>query len=213
MSRTLSHGRLWAAIDALAARHGLSASGLAKAAGLDPTTFNKSKRVTAKGRPRWPNTESLARVLDATGAGFDEFLILVGGDAPAAVQRNVPLIGLAQAGHGGFFDDAGFPVGGSWEEVAFPDFEDEHAYALEVSGDSMAPVYRDGDVIIVSPAAGIRRGDRVVVKTVAGEVMAKVLARRTAKNVELHSLNPAHDDRVLKAEEILWMARIIWASQ
>ena len=202
MARKLSHSRLWAAIDALAARHGLTASGLAKAAGLDPTTFNKSKRITAKGRPRWPNTESLARILDATGAGFDEFLALVGGDARTAARtRNVPLIGLAQAGGGGFFDDAGFPVGGSCEEVAFPDFDAEHAYALEVSGDSMAPVYRDGDVIIVSPAAGIRRGDRVVVKTVDGEVMAKVLARRTAKSVELHSLNPAHDDRVLKAEE------------
>ena len=213
MARKLSHSRLWAAIDALAARHGLTASGLAKAAGLDPTTFNKSKRITAKGRPRWPNTESLARILDATGAGFDEFLALVGGDTQKAARaRNVPLIGLAQAGGGGFFDDAGFPVGGGWEEVAFP-ISTTNTPMRWMSGDSMAPVYRDGDIIIVSPAAGIRRGDRVVVKTVDGEVMAKVLARRTAKSVELHSLNPAHDDRVLRAEEILWMARIIWASQ
>lgn len=213
MADALSHSRLWSAIDALASAHGLTASGLAKSAGLDPTTFNKSKRVTTEGRPRWPNTESLSRVLNATGSSLEEFLILVANGAFAARQRHVPLIGLAQAGHGGYFDDAGFPVGGGWEEVAFPDFKDEHAYALEVSGDSMAPVYRDGDVIVVSPGAGIRRGDRVVVKTIAGEVMAKVLARRTAKNVELHSLNPAHEDRVLKAEEILWMARIIWASQ
>ena len=104
-------------------------------------------------------------------------------------------------------------MGSGWDEISFPEIGDPNAFALEISGDSMAPVYRDGDIIIVSPAAGIRRGDRVVVKTVDGEVMAKVLARRTAKSVELHSLNPAHDDRVLKAEEILWMARIIWASQ
>jgi phage repressor protein C with HTH and peptisase S24 domain len=215
MARKLSHSRLWAAIDSLAARHGLTASGLAKAAGLDPTTFNKSKRATAEGRLRWPNTESLARILDATGAGFDEFLTLVEGGTTgmAPRQRHVPLIGLAQAGRGGFFDDAGFPAGTGWEEVAFPDFDDEHAYALEVSGDSMAPVYRDGDVIVVSPAAGVRRGDRVVVKTTSGEVMAKVLARKTAKSVELQSLNPAYDDRVLKAEDVVWMARIIWASQ
>lgn len=208
----LSHPRLWTAIDDLARRHGLSASGLAKAAGLDPTAFNKSKRVTAEGRPRWPSTESLARVLEATGASLDEFVMLVEGRG-APKPRGVPLIGLAQAGGGGYFDDAGFPVGGGWDEVSFPDVPDENAYALEVSGDSMAPVYRDGDVIVVSPAAAVRRGDRVVVKTMAGEVMAKVLARRTAKSVELTSLNPAYEPRVLKPDEILWMARIIWASQ
>jgi phage repressor protein C with HTH and peptisase S24 domain len=213
MSSSLSHGHLWAGIDELARRHGFSASGLAKAAGLDPTAFNKSKRVTAEGRPRWPSTESLARILEATGASFDEFVRLVeGGDATSRARR-VPLIGLAQAGGGGYFDDAGFPVGGGWDEVTFPEVNDENAYALEVSGDSMAPVYRDGDVIVVSPAASVRRGDRVVVKTVAGEVMAKVLARRTAKSVELASLNPAYEPRILKPEEILWMARIIWASQ
>jgi phage repressor protein C with HTH and peptisase S24 domain len=208
----LSHPRLWTAIDELARRHGLSASGLAKAAGLDPTAFNKSKRVTAEGRPRWPSTESLARVLEATGAGLDEFVMLVEGKLGPR-QRAVPLIGLAQAGRGGYFDDAGFPVGGGWDEVSFPDVNDENAYALEVAGDSMAPVYRDGDVIVVSPAASVRRGDRVVVKTMSGEVMAKVLARRTARSVELASLNPAYETRLLKPEEILWMARIIWASQ
>ena len=215
MPRTLSHSRLWAGIDALAAQHGFTPSGLAKAAGLDPTTFNKSKRITAAGRPRWPNTESLARVLDATGSSLEEFLSLVAEGAGALLQpqRHVPLIGLAQAGRGGYFDDAGFPVGASWEEVAFPDFKDEHAYALEVSGDSMMPVYRDGDIIVVSPAADVRRGDRVVVKTISDEVMAKVLARKTATRIELQSLNPAYEDRVLKPEEILWMARIIWASQ
>lgn len=209
----LSHPRLWSAIDELARRNSLSVSGLAKAAGLDPTSFNKSKRVTAEGRPRWPSTESLARVLDATGASLDEFFLLVdaqGGDARA---RTVPLIGFAQAGTGGYFDDAGFPVGGGWDEVSLPGVKDENAYALEVAGESMAPVYRNGDVVVVSPAAQIRKGDRVVVKTIAGEVMAKVLARRSEKRVELQSLNPAFETRVLKPEEILWMARIIWASQ
>lgn len=213
MPASLSHPRLWTAIDELARRNGFSASGLAKAAGLDPTSFNKSKRVTAEGRPRWPSTESLARVLAATGASLDEFFLLIDGKGGAAKTRSVPLIGLAQAGSGGYFDDAGFPVGGSWDEVSLPGVNDDNAYALEVSGDSMAPVYRNGDVIVVSPAAQIRKGDRVVVKTVAGEVMAKVLARRSEKRVELQSLNPAFEARVLKPEEILWMARIIWASQ
>jgi phage repressor protein C with HTH and peptisase S24 domain len=59
----LTHAQVWSAIDRLATRAGLSASGLAKRAGLDPTTFNKSKRFTAEGRARWPSTESIAKAL------------------------------------------------------------------------------------------------------------------------------------------------------
>ena len=77
----------------------------------------------------------------------------------------------------------------------------------------MQPAYRDGDVIVVSPAAPIRRGDRVVVKTADGEVMAKELKRRTAKSIELRSLNPEHADRTLSVDDVLWIARIMWASQ
>ena len=77
----------------------------------------------------------------------------------------------------------------------------------------MEPAYRKGDVIIVSPAAPIRRGDRVVVKTRKGEVMVKQLNRRTSKSIELQSLNADHPDRTLPTSEVLWIARIMWASQ
>ena len=108
---------------------------------------------------------------------------------------------------------AAFPAGEGWDEIAFPAVADEHAYALEVSGQSMEPAYRDGDVILVSPSAPIRRGDRVVVRTKDGEVMAKELKRRTAKSIELKSLNAQHPDRTLATADVLWIARILWASQ
>lgn len=215
----LSHERIWAAIDALAERYALSASGLAKRAGLDSTAFNKSKRHSADGRPRWPSTESLAKVIDATGSSLDEFLGLVMGKAasspprPAATLSSVPLVGFAQAGAGGFFDDAGFPVGQGWELVELPSTVAEGAYALQVQGDSMLPVYRDGDTLVVEPGAAIRRGDRVVVRTREGEVTAKELVRQTTKLIELRSLNPDHPDRVLAPADIDWMVRIKWASQ
>lgn len=217
----LSHDRVWAAIDALAERYSLSASGLAKRAGLDSTAFNKSKRLGADGRPRWPSTESLAKVMEATGASLDEFLALLDGRAQrmartvrrAGAAARVPLLGFAQAGAGGFFDDAGFPAGQGWEMVDVPAGAKDGSYALQVQGDSMLPLYRDGDVLIVEPSAGLRKGDRVVVKTIGGEVMAKVLVRRTAKVVELLSLNPDHPNREIAAAAIDWMARIVWASQ
>jgi phage repressor protein C with HTH and peptisase S24 domain len=214
----LSHDQVWAAIDAIAARHSLSASGLAKRAGLDSTAFNKSKRCSADGRPRWPSTESLAKIMDATGESLDEFIGIVQGLGTRSTGRDVrpaaiPLLGFAQAGAGGFFDDAGFPAGQGWEMVDFPAPSPEGAYALKVQGDSMLPLYRDGDVLIVQPGAALRRGDRVVVKTTGGEVMAKVLIRQSAGAVELLSLNPDHPNRQVAAADLEWVARIVWASQ
>src|ERR1700761_8614624 len=110
----LTHTQIWHAIDALAARHGLSSSGLAKLAGLDPTTFNKSKRGTANGKLRWPSTESIAKVLAATGASLEDFVALVAERGSAPRARMVPLMGMAQAGAAGYFDDAGFPAGTGW---------------------------------------------------------------------------------------------------
>jgi phage repressor protein C with HTH and peptisase S24 domain len=209
----LTHAQVWDALDRLAARYGYSASGLARKAGLDPTTFNKSKRISPDGRQRWPSTESIAKVLDATGAGLEDFMWLIGTRADRPSTRRVPLLGLAQAGAGGYFDDGGFPAGTGWDEVDFPDTGEKPVYALEVSGDSMQPLYRAGDVLICARDAAVRRGDRVVVKTTGGEVMVKELRRRSAKSVELGSLNPDHPDRVLPAEEVAWLARILWASQ
>jgi phage repressor protein C with HTH and peptisase S24 domain len=222
----LSHERIWSALDALAERHGLTASGLARRAGLDPTAFNKSKRCGTDGRDRWPSTESLAKVLSATGSSLEEFLSLVrGGRSPGEggfpegafppQASSIPLLGFAQAGSGGFFDDGGFPAGQGWDVVDFPAQPSDRpgVYALEVQGDSMLPLYRDGDILIVEPGAQIRRGDRVVVRSRDGEVMAKVLNRQTPKSVELISLNPDHPSRSFDVGEIDWIARIIWASQ
>lgn len=210
----LTHGDIWTAIDSLARDNGLTASALARRAGLDPTTFNKSKRITREGKPRWPSTESVAKVLEATGASLADLVSYIEGvNIAKRPATTIPLIGFAQAGDRGFFDDAGYPAGSGWDEIPFPEVGDPHAYALEVSGDSMEPLYRAGDTIIVSPGSSVRRGDRVVVRTIAGEVMAKELVRQTAKRIELASINIAHPGRSLAAEEVAWIARILWASQ
>lgn len=227
----LTHRQIWQAIDALAIRHGMSASGLARAAGLDPTTFNRSKRRGPDGKQRWPSTESVSKALAATGASMEEFVafIVAGsalapgsaagfaeGGAPVPRPGGIPVIGLAQAGGGGFFDDGGFPAGGGWDRVSLPGAataDDENMYALEITGDSMVPVYRKGDIIVVSPASPVRPGDRVVAKTRDGEVMAKELKIRNARRVVLASLNPAFEDREFRPADLEWIARILWARQ
>ena len=211
----LTHAQVWSGIDALARRLDLSPSALAKLAGLDPTSFNKSKRASSADtppRPRWPSTESLAKVLAVAGVGLAEFgeLAAGGGRGPRGAA---PLLGFAQAGRDGFFDDAGFPTGVGWDEVELPG-AGEGTYALEIAGDSMIPLYREGDRVIVRPLSEPpRRGDRVVVKTLAGEVTAKEVARVTARRITLRSLNPAYPERTLELKEVAWIARILWASQ
>jgi phage repressor protein C with HTH and peptisase S24 domain len=213
----ISHNEIWRGIDRLASSFGYSPSGLAKKAGLDPTSFNKSKRISPDGKPRWPSTESLSRVLSATGSTMTDFISLVGVDEQnnnKKAKRQIPLIGLAQAGRKGFFDEDGYPAGNGWDEVALPSGEtDSHAYALKVSGNSMEPLYRAGDILVVSPGARIKRGDRVVVKTRGGEVMAKELIKQSPAKIELKSLNPDAENLSFNANQVTWMARIVWVSQ
>ena len=132
----MRHKDLWKGIDALARRHDLTPSGLARLAGLDATAFNKSKRTSADGsRLRWPSTESLSRALDAVGTDWDEFVDL----ALGRPGRAIPLVGLARAGQGGYFDVQGRPDGPDWEKINFPGLGDEIVYAIEITGDSMEP--------------------------------------------------------------------------
>lgn len=213
----LSHQDIWAALDRLAEKFSMSPSALARQAGLDPTTFNKSKRRSAHGNPRWPSTESLSKVLNIMGVDFEDFAAMAAKKQAArlGVARglSVPLIGLAQAGDDGFFDDSGFPIGGGWEDISVPGVHDDGVYALQISGDSMAPVLRHGDRVVVAPNQSVRRGDRVVVKTHSGEIMAKELKRMGSNSVELLSLNPEYPDRVLPLQDVSWIARIVWVAQ
>jgi phage repressor protein C with HTH and peptisase S24 domain len=209
----LRHSDIWRALDRLAAEHGLTASGLARRAGLDPTTFNKSKRVTRDGKLRWPSTESLAKVLEATSSSLAQFVSLIDSQTAAVAHRRIPFLGYAQAGEPGMFDERGRPAGDAWDEVALPEIEDPAAFGLEISGSSMEPSYRDGDVIIVSPSASIRRGDRVLVRLKTGDLMASQLQRASARRIELAPFNDTHPKLSLAVNDLAWMARIVWASQ
>lgn len=209
----LSHTQLWKAIDGLARHEGISVSALARRAGLDATSFNPSKRFGPgePPRPRWPSTESLTRILAATGLSLGEFASL----ARDAVERpsTVPMLGMAQAGLDGFFDDAGLPVGDGWEQTELPRPRDS-LLSLRISGDSMAPLYREDDRVIVDrEATDVRKGDRVVVRTTGGETLAKEVAALTARTVTLASVNPAYPPRTVARRDIVWMGRILWVSQ
>jgi phage repressor protein C with HTH and peptisase S24 domain len=211
----LTHKAIWRGIDLLAERNRLSASGLAKRAGLDPTTFNKSKRTTKQGKARWPSTESLSKILDATSTSMGEFVGLLdengqGGPGPT---RRVRCLSLGQMEREQAFDAAGFPQNGPWEDIEFPSINDYAAYAIELDRDVMAPVLRAGDMLVISPKSSVRRNDRVVLRHRTGPVEFGVLLRRTAQRISLgHFTNP-EVERTLDSSEVAWLSRILWISQ
>lgn len=206
----MHHGDIWRGIDLLAAKHGLSPSGLAKRAGLDATAFNKSKRVSADGRLRWPSTESLSRALTAVGEAFRDFADLIEEEQGVAF----PLLDFAAACRGQHFDELGRPQGDDWETVHVPgETPDEGLFILEVSDTSLMPVYRDSDRLVISPRAQIRSGDRVVVRTQDGNIQAYEMRRRTKTRIMLISLGSDRASHILTPADIAWIARILWVSQ
>jgi phage repressor protein C with HTH and peptisase S24 domain len=211
-----THAEVWRGIDRLAKHHGLTPSGLARRAGLDPTTFNPSKRITKEDKPRWPSTESLAKILTATGTPFGAFVAMMSDGAASPVEspsHRMRCIALGQTRRAGLFDGSGFPVGDDWDEIDFPNIDDRHAYAVEVHDDAMEPTYRDGDLLIVSPAANIRRHDRVLLKANKGELIVGLLLRRTAQRIELAPFAKGQDVKRFALRDVGWLARIVWASQ
>lgn len=204
-----THEEIWNRIDDLAFQFHLSPSGLAKKAGLDPTSFNKSKRISNDGRARWPSTESIAKVMRCLDISAVDFF---GGELPT--EKNVvhektalPLVGFARAGQGGY------PEAHDWDEIEFPSNTAAKQIALTVQGDSMLPLYREGDILIVEPDAKIVPGDRVVVRTTEGEVLAKSLLKISDRNFILGSMNNAYENLTVARKTIDWLARIVWVSQ
>jgi phage repressor protein C with HTH and peptisase S24 domain len=231
----LQHVDVWRGIDRLAAKYGLSPSGLARRAGLDPTAFNPSKRITREGRPRWPSTESLSKVLAVTGESFSGFVTLTGAPGsgfeatpggnriiaktgqPVPGARALPVVAFSRVAEGDCFDANGRPQGTAWGRISSTLATDPDAYAIEINGHDFDPIYRDGDVVVVSPGAEIRRGDRVLIGTAGAGVQIRRLGRRDTDGLYLEPLakNGAATNagQFLAADQVQWLARIIWASQ
>lgn len=211
-SADLNHERLWAAIDAIAEHNGLSPSALARRAGLSSTAFNRSKRVTADGRPRWPSTESISKILATTGADLGDLArLIIGSMADDRVERPcVSFLSVSEPERSGFAEDGARPP---IDAVYFPGERDAALFAHEVTDDAAAPLYRRGDVLIASTSAPVRKGDRVLVRTTDGEVS---ILRHIARNRRSCTLAaPSGRGRRLRLAcvDVVWIARILWASQ
>ncbi|MBY7649003.1 MAG: DNA-binding protein [Candidatus Liberibacter europaeus] len=213
----LSHEKIWEAIDRMAVRHNLTTSGLARKAGLDPTSFNKSKRLGSEGRNRWPSTESIAKILEATNETVFQFLEHIYTVQPSneRQEKEIPLLDFPQDSSGGFFDSGGFPIRNKWNTVGVPEIRSPHdgIYAIQIQDTSMLPLYRKDDILILNALIQVNCGDRVLIKPREGDIVAKVLINRRDESVDLMSLNCCYPVDTVDVADIEWMAKILWASQ
>lgn len=218
---SLSHEAMWQAIDLLAEHVSLSTSGLARKAGLDPTAFNRSKRISPEGKPRWPSTESISKILSVTGISITDFMTFVDTREIYVMQprslRPMPHLPLIEAASKEHFNDKGHPIGAKWDAININHITplSETDYTLEVQGDDLQPLYRDGSILIISPSYDIRRQDRVLLKTHSGALIVAEFIRKSAHKIELKGLSFSnmHQELVLPTTDVAWIARILWGSQ
>jgi repressor LexA len=123
------------------------------------------------------------------------------------LPREVPLINRVAAGYPREFTDLGYPARVADEYVRCPDLDDADAFAARVVGDSMMPVYQEGDVVVFSPARVIKDGmdcfarlepdDETTFKRVFFQ-MSEV----GEELIRLQPLNAAYPPRVLPRERV-----------
>lgn len=217
--RPLTHDWIWSAIDTLAERRGLTPSALARLAGLDPTTFNRSKRLTPEGRPRWPSTESIAKVLEATGTTLDDFATLEFEDtleisfdeAEEGEVSGVPIVGRIRDGVvPGWEPPLERKMAANGRQTAEPV---HRHFALAVVDASLEPAYSAGSVLVASEAVAPRAGDPILVKPAGMPVLARLLIASTPNRIEIATFGSENKRIALRRRDIDWLARIVLVRQ
>ena len=230
----LSHEFIWNAIDSVAKAHQLSPSALARLAGLDPTSFNPSKRFKADGRPRWPSTESISKVLQATNTSAAAFF------GPASPSRRTT------GTHWSEKDIAALRTCQNWLVWPMSDARNNHLpdsltrqktrmrrklngearnthtqpmpdypaaiFALRVEGEDFAPYYRDGATLLLSNDGAFDPGDRVIMLTRTTMILGDIEQIRQ-RSISVTDLSEGGLIKTCSLSAVEWVARILWASQ
>ena len=210
----LTHRLIWDAIDRLAERNGLSASGLAKRAGLDPTTFNRSKRVGKNGKLRWPTTESLAKILQATGMTVTDLLAEIEDTGPAAQQLRVPILPGSTSELDRAFDTDGNPAGTEWLVGDAVPVADPAAFGIEVPDERFRPYFRPGNLLIVSPGAQIEQGTLVLLQVRAphASLCVREVIRRENDSLLVRGRDDPANVEAIMNRDLDWYSRIVFSS-
>lgn len=128
---------------------------------------------------------------------------------PAAPYGTVPVVGYVSAGETSIeYDDQGYPTGAGFDDVPRPrGTKDPHCYALRVRGDSMEPVYMDGETIVLDTTKPVHDKNHAVVR-VGGKTYFKIY-RQVQGRITLQSFNREHPEITCSPEEITFKHRVV----
>lgn len=201
-----THEDIWRAIDRLAEEKGFSASGLARQAGLDPTAFNRSKRISPNGKPRWPSTESLAKILQVTDSSLNDLLLAMA-QGEISTIKSIPHLPYQAVRTGQLSVEKNTP------SFLVTLNASESSYAMTVEDERLKPLYRAGSILVIDPLAAMTADDRVLLFSRKDGLRGGIL-RTSAKRVWTILLPEQNFQEMTFPEaDIDWIARIVWASQ
>ena len=204
----MNYNEIWEAVDKLARINGLTPSGLAKKAGLDPTTFNKSKRIRPDGKKRWPSLDSINKITSVCHMSFEDFYHILdetGEFEGIRGQSLIPIYNFSDLGQDSFSEK-------NASYINFPNI-DSDMYAVLINKKNTKTIYPLNSVLILSPKAPIKKGNKILItlkitkETIVGEFINRI--NGGIKVIDLNS----QEKITLNVNEIEKIARIMWVSQ
>lgn len=201
-----THDQIWAAIDRLAESRGFSPSGLARQAGLDPTAFNRSKRVSPNGKPRWPSTESVSKILAVTGSTMSDLFALMD-DNDSAGNGPLPLMAYNEIRAGRITADT--------TEIftLAMDRGGDAVFAVKIEDDRLHPLIRSGATIVAERDIKLKAQDRVLLYSREHGLKGGIFMASQKKAVTILLPGPTFTEITFTDADLEWTARILWSSQ
>ncbi len=129
---------------------------------------------------------------------------------PLAAGRLVPVINKVSAGYPSDFNDLDYPVGIADDYIRCPDMHDPNAFAVRVVGDSMEPKFREGDIVIFSPAAEVHNGDDCFVRfAMPHETTFKRVFFESDNKIRLQPRNEKYSPTIVDGKRINGLYRAV----
>lgn len=139
------------------------------------------------------------------------------GNVEQVPTNAVPVINRVSAGYPRDFTDLAYPPRVADDYVSCPDVQDKDAFAARVHGDSMTPKYREGDIVIFSPAAAPRNGDDCFVRFDNGHTTFKrVFFESDEAGVSVLRLQPRNEKyrpQTIPSEQVAGLYKAVFRYQ
>lgn len=199
-----THDQIWTAIDRLAESRGFSPSGLARQSGLDPTAFNRSKRISPNGKPRWPSTESISKILAVTNSTMTDLFSLMDGGSDGETQL-VPLLTHADLRSGRVTSDKAGMFSINLDTGT-------DSFAVRIDDDYFSPLFRAGSVLVADRSVKMKANDRILLFSSKDGLKGGILQSAQKRNLTVLLPGDAFREVVFAESDVEWTARILWAS-